>query len=399
MLFKTLHKYSIAILMAYSIVALGSLGTCLLIKREMNHVVEASESLYTHPFAVSNAALEAKDSVAGIRESIIYAVLSRDPALARAALESEASGDARFEQDIAVIETNYLGDLKEVAVARQQYAIWKTMRREILAVADRGDFDLARAMVMSSGSPAYGDLRTTLDGIIKFARDKAMSLNAEARRKNDRTNRIVLATILLGFTTSFASGMLVLRHVQRLVRSNEEFLTYQANHDQLTGLPNRGLFLDRLGHALNVARREKSLVAVMFIDLDGFKAINDTLGHDAGDELLLYVSNRLTSSLRRSDTVARFGGDEFVAMITDAHNHDEIFMIADKIAGRVNSQTTVKDTTIFVSCSFGVAVFPRDGADIPGLMARADAVMYQSKQEKQKPEPSVGGLRGGVTKA
>jgi GGDEF domain-containing protein len=86
-------------------------------------------------------------------------------------------------------------------------------------------------------------------------------------------------------------------------------------------------------------------------------------------------------------------------MITDAHNHDEIFMIADKIAGRVNSQTTVKDTTIFVSCSFGVAVFPRDGADIPGLMARADAVMYQSKQEKQKPEPSVGGLRGGVTKA
>jgi diguanylate cyclase (GGDEF)-like protein len=374
-----LHKYSKAIMLAYGIFAAGLFATCLVIIHEVNEVLDASESLYVHPFAVTNAALEAKVAIAGIRAGIVFAVLSRDPAVVEAAAETDKSLDAQFEKDLAAIGTYYLGNVEEVARARQLNDAWKTMRRDIIETAGRGDFDRARALVLSSGTPAYNDLRATLDGITDFARNKAAFFMAQARREIGHVYTVVFATIVLGFAASFLTSLFVVRHVQRVVRSNEELLMHKANHDHLTGLPNRALFHDRLAHALEVAKREQSLLAVMFIDLDGFKAVNDTLGHEAGDELLVLAAGRLTSALRRSDTVARLGGDEFVAMIAGAHSPEEICLVADKIAARLNGQAVVKGAPIAVRGSFGVAVFPRDGGDVSTLMACADAAMYRAK--------------------
>ncbi|MBF0482146.1 MAG: diguanylate cyclase [Desulfovibrionaceae bacterium] len=374
-----LHKYSIAILVSYGVFSLGLLATCLRVVAQVDEVLSASEALYVHPFAVSNAALDAKSAVADLRERTVFAVLSRDEAVVRAAREDEKSLSARFARDLDTIEANYLGDLQEVAAVRRLSEDWKIRRGQILDAAWNGDFDQAGELVLSSGTPAYIELHRTLEGIAEFARNKAAFLMNEARRQGARARNIVYATIFLGFAASFLAGLFVVRRVQRVVRDNEEILAHKANYDHLTGLPNRALFFDRLGQALEAAKRAQSLVAVMFIDLDGFKGINDRLGHEAGDELLVLAAGRLTSALRRSDTVARLGGDEFAVVIAGARGSEEIYLVADKIAARLNAMALVKGSPVEVRGSFGVAVFPRDGRDTPTLMAKADQAMYRAK--------------------
>jgi diguanylate cyclase (GGDEF)-like protein/PAS domain S-box-containing protein len=159
----------------------------------------------------------------------------------------------------------------------------------------------------------------------------------------------------------------------------DEQIRHQAYHDALTGLPNRLLLQDRLGQAIEVARREDLQVAVMFIDLDRFKVVNDSLGHDAGDALLVEVAKRLTERLRRSDTVARLGGDEFVVILSLLDNVSEATEVADSIIERFSDSMIVAGHEMRVTSSIGIAVFPRDGDDVGTLMRNADTAMYGAK--------------------
>ena len=160
----------------------------------------------------------------------------------------------------------------------------------------------------------------------------------------------------------------------------EEKIQQMAFYDSLTGLPNRKLFSDRLGIVLAQAKRNKKKVGIVMLDLDNFKDVNDTLGHDVGDTLLKAVAERLSVILRKSDTVARFGGDEFVLIFPDMEVIEEAIQVVQKIIDRFNKPFLIDTHQLVVTTSIGIAVYPNDGMDEEILMKNADIAMYQAKQ-------------------
>ncbi|MGV3655277.1 MAG: putative bifunctional diguanylate cyclase/phosphodiesterase, partial [Noviherbaspirillum sp.] len=159
----------------------------------------------------------------------------------------------------------------------------------------------------------------------------------------------------------------------------EEKLKRLANHDALTGLPNRLLLQDRLSRAMTLAEHGSRQVAVMFIDLDRFKNINDSLGHDAGDQVIIETARRLSGGLRESDTVARQGGDEFVVVLADVARVEDVATVAQKILGALSQPMLVQGQEIFPAGSLGISMYPGDGSDSQTLMKNADTAMYRAK--------------------
>ncbi|GEM_PF-762967 len=164
---------------------------------------------------------------------------------------------------------------------------------------------------------------------------------------------------------------------QRKEMENE--LKRLARHDTLTGLPNRAMLMDRMEHALAKARRHGSQMGVLFLDLDRFKQVNDTLGHQIGDKLLMAASGRLTTLVRSQDTVARLGGDEFVILLEDLEAPQDAAVLAKKIIQRLEQPFQVEGHELYVSASIGVGLYPQDGDTPQGLLRNADAAMYHAK--------------------
>ena len=152
-----------------------------------------------------------------------------------------------------------------------------------------------------------------------------------------------------------------------------------AHHDQLTGLPNRTLFTDRLEHALAHSVRDKHKIGLMFIDLDGFKPINDDYGHDVGDALLCAIAKTLNSLIRDADTVARIGGDEFVIILENITRLEDIIQVADKLLARFSEPFLAAEITCHVGCSIGIAIAPDDSSNADELIKKADTAMYMAK--------------------
>ncbi len=163
-------------------------------------------------------------------------------------------------------------------------------------------------------------------------------------------------------------------------RQGEAEIRRQASFDPLTDLPNRRLFFDRLTQTMKRARRQGSLLSLLFVDLDGLKSVNDTLGHVAGDELLREVARRIESCIRESDTAARIGGDEFAIILGDATDAGTGEWVARKVLERVSRPYVLKGCEALVTASIGIAVYPRDGEDAETLLRNADGAMYEVKQ-------------------
>ncbi|NIA56486.1 EAL domain-containing protein [Massilia sp. TW-1] len=163
------------------------------------------------------------------------------------------------------------------------------------------------------------------------------------------------------------------------VKESQDKLDHLAHHDPLTGLPNRLLFHDRLQHAMVRAARDGSQLAVMFIDLDRFKTVNDTLGHHVGDELLKQVAGELIQCLREGDTLARLGGDEFIVLLEDVDGAQGARQVAEKLMQLFEGPVVVSDYELFVTGSVGISLFPRDAVDMNVLIRNADVAMYQAK--------------------
>jgi len=159
----------------------------------------------------------------------------------------------------------------------------------------------------------------------------------------------------------------------------EQQLAYMATHDALTGLPNRRLFNDRLTLELAHAHRNQQKLAMMLLDLDHFKDVNDTLGHSVGDKLLQVVGGRLTSLLRQSDTVARMGGDEFMLLLPEMDQMENAARIAAKILGAFRRPFEFDGHKFHITTSIGIALYPNDGEDADALMKNVDIAMYRAK--------------------
>jgi diguanylate cyclase (GGDEF)-like protein/PAS domain S-box-containing protein len=197
--------------------------------------------------------------------------------------------------------------------------------------------------------------------------------DAVRRARDELEVRVLERTAELAGANALLQGEIVER------RQAEARVHHMAYHDSLTGLPNRALLADRLARALLAAQRSQRKLAVMFIDLDRFKTINDSLGHQTGDHLLKEVASRLCRAVRASDTVARLGGDEFVVLVPGIRGADECTHVAEKIIEALSTPFPFEGRMLHVTPSIGICLFPDDGADVETLMRHADAAMYHAK--------------------
>jgi diguanylate cyclase (GGDEF)-like protein/PAS domain S-box-containing protein len=211
-----------------------------------------------------------------------------------------------------------------------------------------------------------------------FARGENHSEERRLRRRDGGTVWCLVSGTALDPRRPHEGAVWVIADISEAKESQEK-LDHLAHHDALTALPNRLLFHDRLQHALARAAREEEQLAVLFIDLDRFKNVNDTLGHHVGDELLKQVAGALAGRLRDGDTLARLGGDEFIVLLENVDGEYGARLVADKLVAMFEQPFTVSDYELFVTCSVGVSLFPRDGADLNLLVRNADVAMYQAK--------------------
>jgi diguanylate cyclase (GGDEF)-like protein len=224
--------------------------------------------------------------------------------------------------------------------------------------------------------------------------DTKMSLGVESALKQSEAVERKLqkaSTILIGVGQAlefeFRERSMV-DHQLAAAIEQEEAARRAAVHDALTGLPNRVLFNERLEQGILQARRHGWLLALMFLDLDEFKTINDTYGHEAGDIVLKTTARRLIENSRAEDTVSRYGGDEFLYLLTDVQNECNIEMIVRKLTTTLsvpcNIQVGNQVVCVSIGASIGVSIFPRDGANPDALVKCADEALYREKQKKPK---------------
>jgi len=182
---------------------------------------------------------------------------------------------------------------------------------------------------------------------------------------------------LVGYIKDITERTKALEKLQK----QKSMLHHQAYHDVLTGLPNRLLFQDRLQQSIEKAKRNRSKIALFFIDLDRFKEINDSLGHETGDEVLKIVTERLKHVIRQEDTLARLGGDEFTIVIEDLLHEQTATLMAEKILASLKEPIMINSHTLYVSSSIGISLYPQDGNEYTHLLKYADAAMYKAKNE------------------
>jgi len=262
-------------------------------------------------------------------------------------------------------------------------------RRRFLEVLERSPTDDGLTeSVAASGTPAFASVTTLTDPALRETADE-LAVAGHFALPVTAPHEVVA---VLEFFTDVADGpdaattdllAHVVTQLGRVVerRRAEEALAHQAHHDALTGLPNRVLFLDRLGYELTRLSRQPSSVGVLFMDLDGFKVINDSLGHDAGDTILVAIADRLREVVRDGDTVARFGGDEFAVLAT-AVDESVLVGLAERIADTFTAPFPVgEDRELVVTASIGIARSDDPRADPASLLRDADLAMYRAKEQ------------------
>ena len=188
-----------------------------------------------------------------------------------------------------------------------------------------------------------------------------------------------VGSVVLLIIVSFAVWNSRLRKEIKLRKAAERQIRHIATHDELTGLPNRNLMQDRLEQTLSQNERTGKPFAVLFLDLDGFKKINDDFGHSYGDELLVQAAHRMSSLLRRSDTVCRHGGDEFVVILPTANNVGSALAVSRKLVVQLAKPYKVKKKSLDISVSIGVSLYPQHGVTSDDLLRSADKAMYRAK--------------------
>lgn len=207
--------------------------------------------------------------------------------------------------------------------------------------------------------------------------------SAENHQTSSRLSTRLLVTGFVIFWIAFWLAVLLSSVISRKLKEKNDALEYLALHDELTGLPNRNLFFDRLKQAQSTSNRNKTSFALLIMDLDNFKEINDTLGHHFGDSILVETSKIIQLPLREVDSIARLGGDEFAILLPNT-SHDGAITCANKILEQLRKPITIKNVDIENSASIGISFYPQDGYDAEILLQRADVAMYQAKQTRSR---------------
>lgn len=241
----------------------------------------------------------------------------------------------------------------------------------IVGIIDRNPDAPAMAIAKANSIRSFTDLDEALEACSPCM---ALNLSADENVTEYVESKLGSKNVIGGFQSRFLWKL-----ITRLKKTNEQVL-HLAHHDALTGLPNRILFYDRLNQAIARSRREREVFGVLFLDLDGFKQINDIQGHDAGDALLREVAKRLVACVRDSDTVARMGGDEFTVILCNGQTPENIERVARKIIDVIDSPFLLHGKSCSVSVSIGISFYPKHGTTPDQLVKLADSAMYAAKQ-------------------
>ena len=251
------------------------------------------------------------------------------------------------------------------------------LQERVIELSAAGQLAEAQAILVQDAIPAQTAVLDVLAELDNHTREQVEAAMENASQANAKSRQliIVLSASALGV------GLLVALVVAYLTMRAGIEKEHLATHDTLTGLPNRMLLLDRLDQALAQARRDRTLVGVLFIDLDRFKYINDTLGHAAGDELIRAMAGRLREAVRDADVVARLSGDEFIVLVQQASRTEHVLQVVEKIMASLQRPYRIAGREIFTTCSLGVSFYPHDGQQPHDLLKHADAAMYHAKEE------------------
>ncbi len=258
---------------------------------------------------------------------------------------------------------------------RQLSRIAVPYQEEAIALAIAGDMAGASDILINWAIPAQNAVLETLVELDSATYQSTQEAIQDARSAHDTARLRMYALSGVALLIGILVAIVVIRFIGRAGRERE----HMATHDALTGLPNRLLLMGRLEQAIARAQRQKLLVGVMFIDLDRFKLVNDTLGHAVGDELIRQVAERLSHIVRSDDIVARLGGDEFIVVVSDAEKLSQIIHVVDKVAENISQPYRIDKREFFTTSSIGISVYPNDGESTDDLLKNADAAMYHAK--------------------
>ncbi len=300
-----------------------------------------------------------------------------------------------------LVATNLSDREKELLEKHREYALSVIpAQRVVISLIEEGETKKARDLLVNAISPNQIKALSYLDKLIKIESENSKAAMKKAKILFDKSQRDMILTtsigsfisIVIGFIVSIRFTYFIKRlkknkgdlektvkvRTKELVASNEK-LEYMANYDSLTKLPNRALFIVLLEQAMKQVKRNKLSVALFFIDLDGFKAINDTYGHDCGDELLRQVANRLKKVLREEDGIFRLGGDEFTLILTNIEIEDNIKIVAKKVIETLAMPFDILGQTCQIGSSIGIALYPQQASDLDELIKYSDTAMYDVK--------------------
>ncbi len=363
---------------------------------------EKSLEALTHPedrAAVRGTILAALDT--GVRYSMEYRIVCRD---GEEKWVLERGVGLRDEAGRQIIE-GYLEDITDRVLAQIQLAETELRYRSIFENSVVGMFQSTESGRYLAANQALATLYRypSPEALISSLADIATGLYVDQRRRSD-FKRLIQRD---GRVSDFESEVICRDGSRIWISENahavcapdgsllyyegtvediterhryQSVLQHQATHDPLTGLPNRNLLQDRLEQAVQLAQRQHSKVVLAFVDLDNFKVINDSLGHAAGDQLLIEIAGRLRQSLRGIDTVARYGGDEFVLIIGEQASGENTRQLLERLLASVQAPLTLEGHTLRINCSIGVSVYPDDAQDLDGLLRVADVAMYHAKK-------------------
>jgi diguanylate cyclase (GGDEF)-like protein len=260
----------------------------------------------------------------------------------------------------------------------------KILTRRENAVADDEAAILSREKFVSGREDAVGLRESAADSreVTAHRREGTASLREQVIRQTDKRQAASEGhlTLMRQANSKLIVSVIEAQKLAEQVEKTKTKLHHLAHHDALTGLPNRMLLQDRLSHAIELARRQGTQLAVLFMDLDRFKHINDSLGHTLGDQLLQSVSQRLAGCVRLSDTISRQGGDEFVVLLSNITQPEDAALSAQKILAALSVPHVIDQFELDVSVSIGISTYPDDGQDVETLLKSADSAMYHAKE-------------------
>ncbi|MCU1243356.1 MAG: response regulator receiver modulated diguanylate cyclase/phosphodiesterase with sensor(s) [Candidatus Acidoferrum typicum] len=289
-------------------------------------------------------------------------------------LENEVANVTLDSIGEAVLRTDVQGKVTYLNRKAEEMTGW---RRE--EARGRPMADVLR-LIESVGGPAVGNAVGIAIQEDRATKETAECTNCVLVRRDGFQCGIERKVTAIQDQDGSVTGAVVAFHDVSAARAKSLEMSHLAEHDALTDLPNRVLFKDRLTQAIALAERQGKQLAVMFVDLDHFKKINDSLGHDVGDKLLQSVAGRLIACVRRSDTVSRLGGDEFVVLLAQVEHAEDAAYSARKILRTLAAPHIIDNKSLDINVSIGVSTYPNDGEDAEGLINRADNAMYEAKE-------------------